>query len=133
MGLFKKILGSFGEKTAAKMLTDKGYKILMKNYKAVGCEIDLIARKDGTLVFIEVKTRSSDNYGTPEEAINHSKAQNITKAALAYMHENKISDVPVRCDVVSIIIDNRDKSEKLDIIENAIDMEGVIRQKRWVN
>jgi putative endonuclease len=69
MSLFRKILGQEGEDRAARHLAKQGYKILERNYRTPSGEIDLIALHQGTVVFVEVKTRTSDAYGAPELAV----------------------------------------------------------------
>ncbi|CAG5011619.1 hypothetical protein DYBT9275_04986 [Dyadobacter sp. CECT 9275] len=95
--------GTWGEDKASAFLTDHGFEIVEKNYRYKHAEIDLIAKKNKTLVFIEVKTRSGTGFGMPEEFVNYTKAKLIMKAA-----ENYIYSVDwhfdVRFDIVSILI-----------------------------
>ena len=72
---YKKLLGRAGEKLAVDFLKKKGFKILKTNYKTVVGEIDIIAQDREYIVFIEVKTRSSDNYGLPREAVDRKKQE----------------------------------------------------------
>lgn len=94
-------LGQKGEELAVKYLRGKGYKIIKQNYKTKIGEIDIIANDCGTLVFVEVKTRESIEYGMPFEAVNSYKRRKIANVALLYL--KKIKDVPpCRFDVVSL-------------------------------
>ncbi len=113
-------LGKKGEEFAAGFLIKKGYKIKERNYKSALGEIDIIAISGGTLVFIEVKTRSSIKFGLPFEAVTKRKQHQITKTALYYMSKNKISETAARFDIVSVIL----KGEKMEaeLIENAFDV-----------
>ena len=79
MFFFKsKNIGDMGEKKAVKFLKKKGYRILETNFKTKFGEIDIIAKKEGCICFVEVKTRSSDNFGEPREAVNFYKQQKIS-------------------------------------------------------
>ena len=99
---YKKFLGRAGEVKAAEFLKKKGYKILEKNYKTPLGEIDIIATDKEYIVFIEVKTRSGDEYGAPSEAVNLKKQQKYHKTALYYLQRNKKMDEPCRFDVIEI-------------------------------
>ena len=99
---YKKFLGRAGEIMAAEFLKKKGFKILEKNYKTPLGEIDVIADDDGTLVFVEVKTRSSDEYGQPSEAVNYKKQQKYKRVSLYYLQRAHKLDAPCRFDVIEI-------------------------------
>ena len=113
-------LGKKGEETAVGLLKDNGYKILLKNYKTKLGEIDIIASDKGTICFIEVKTRQSDRFGSPSEAISASKQRQISKAALVFLKERKLLDKKARFDVVSIMYSK--DSPRLDLIKNAFEL-----------
>lgn len=94
-------LGERGEGLAVKFLKRKGYKLIKQNYKTPIGEIDIIARDGETLVFVEVKTRESIEYGHPFEAVNWRKKRKIEKVALLYL--KRLKEIPsCRFDVVSI-------------------------------
>lgn len=79
-------VGNHGEDFAAKILEDSGYMILERNYRSrSGEEIDIIATKDGVLHFIEVKTRTADEFGYPADAVNENKQHKIRRAADCYL------------------------------------------------
>ncbi len=100
---YKKLLGRVGEKKAGEYLKKKGYQILKTNYKTYCGEIDLIAKdKEGNIVFIEVKTRSGDEFGAPSEAVNAKKREKYYKVASEYLQREKKLDSPCRFDVVEI-------------------------------
>lgn len=113
-------LGKKGEEFAADFLTQKGYKIKERNYKSALGEIDIIALSGVTIVFIEVKTRSSLKFGLPFEAVTKKKQHQISKTALYYMSSKKINESAARFDVVSVI----SKGEKMEaqLIENAFEV-----------
>lgn len=93
-------LGRLGEQMACEHLESRGYRILEKNFRTVEGEIDLIACKDGTTVFVEVKTRSGRAFGTPEESVTASKARTIRRVASAYLARRSPGEV--RFDVIGI-------------------------------
>ena len=100
---YKKLVGRVGEKKAGEYLKKKGYQILKTNYKTSCGEIDLIAKdKEDNIVFIEVKTRSGDEFGAPSEAVNAKKREKYYKVASEYLQREKKLDSPCRFDVVEI-------------------------------
>ena len=115
-------LGAIGEELAYHFLLAKGYKVLLRNYECPIGEIDLIAKERGQLVFIEVKTRSSDEMGAPAEAVTFHKRRQIGKCAQYYLKRYGIHDVPCRFDVLSIVL-LPNKEPVFDLIESAF-MEG---------
>lgn len=109
-----KIIGLKGEVEAKEYLQGAGYEILETNYKNKIGEIDIICKKDGVLVFVEVKRRESVKFGYPREAVNYRKQQKIRNVASGYLkYKNLYEKCPVRFDVVDLIGDN------LTHIENA--------------
>ena len=88
--------GRRGENIAAEYLVRQGFVLLERNYRRLGCEVDIIAMDGGTTVFIEVKARSSRTVGLGREAVTYAKQRNIIKAASAYLTENGLWDAPVR-------------------------------------
>lgn len=114
--------GSRGENIASDLLERKGYQIIKRNFRFGRGEIDIIAKKDGLLIFIEVKSRTNLEYGEPEYAVTKSKQKQIIKIARAYLYENNISDIQCRFDVIAILFDNYG-NHQINHIENAfIDM-----------
>lgn len=100
---YKKLLGKVGEKVSADFLKKEGYKIERINYKTHVGEIDIIAiDKDKTIVFVEVKTRSSDRFGEPGEAVDLKKQEKIGLVAKEYLQKTKKTDCPCRFDVIEI-------------------------------
>ena len=98
-------VGEEGEKLAAKYISNKGYNILAKNWRHRKAEVDIIATDKETLVIIEVKTRSSSNFGKPEDAVSQKKQNLLIEAANAYLEQNNL-DFEVRFDIVIIVQKN---------------------------
>jgi putative endonuclease len=120
VSLFKKLLGKAGEDRAAAFLTKKGYRVLERNYRTSHGEIDLIALHEGTIVFVEVKTRTSDAFGAPELAVTPHKQHRMVKTALGYIKYRKLHQVPCRFDVVAI---SDGKEQEVALIQNAFEMD----------
>lgn len=95
-------MGRVGEKRAVDFLKKKGFKILKTNYKTPVGEIDVIAQEKEVIVFIEVKTRSSDNYGAPSEAVDKRKQEKYYKTATYYLQREKKTESECRFDVIEI-------------------------------
>ena len=107
--------GRLGEEIALKYIISKGGTIVEKNYRTKMGEIDLIARMNGELVFIEVKSRSNINYGYPCEAVNYKKKRKIINVAKYYILDNYLEDISVRFDVIEIYLTDK----KINHIVNA--------------
>jgi putative endonuclease len=110
-------LGQRGEQIAARYLRRCGYLILTRNFRAVGAEVDLIALEDTTLVFVEVKTRLGIGAGTPEEAVDDHKQQQIRRAANVYAELRHAGGVATRFDVIAITGAGRNR--RLELIKDA--------------
>ena len=95
-------MGRAGEKKAVEFLKDKGYKIVTQNFKTHFGEIDIIAKDGETVIFVEVKTRSSDEYGAPSEAVNFKKREKYFLVATEYLRNNNLLDAMSRFDVIEI-------------------------------
>jgi len=102
--------GKRGEDIAKKYLQDKDYAIIEQNYRTKYSEIDLICRKNNELVFVEVRTKTNERFGSPEETINKDKINRLIRAANAYA-ARKLWQGPYRIDVVCIVL-NSDKTLK---------------------
>ena len=120
MSLLRKLLGRSGEDRAARHLAGLGYRVLERNYRTPQGEIDLIALDGGTVVFVEVKTRTSDAFGAPELAVDQRKQGRMIKAALGYLKHKRLHQMPCRFDVVAI---SGAGGEKVELIQNAFEME----------
>lgn len=100
--------GNLGEQMATDFLINKGYEILERNWRFSRAEIDIIARKAQILVFIEVKTRTSNAFGQPEEFLNQKQEKLITDAAAVYM-ERKGHEWEFRFDIIAITLDQAEQ------------------------
>jgi putative endonuclease len=112
-------IGRMGEDEAVRVLKKSGYRVLKRNYRCRYGEIDIIAEDKGAIVFIEVKTRGSDAFGTPGEGVDRRKQRHITLASIAYLTEQGLSDRGVRFDVVCI--DLLDKGFSTEIVRDAFE------------
>jgi len=97
----RRALGAEGELRAAAHLARRGYRIVARNVRAGGVEIDLVAARPGLVVFVEVKTRRSRAYGSAEEAVDHRKRERLVRGAAAWLHENRMRAGRVRFDVIA--------------------------------
>jgi len=119
-----KRLGDIGEKAAIEYLKKQGYRIIEINFKCKQGEIDIIAADNDTIVFVEVKTRSSDVYGQPSEAVNYYKQRKIVQVALVYLAQRKLFNWMSRFDIVEVITDHTDKIIDINLIKNAFEYNG---------
>jgi putative endonuclease len=116
----KKDLGKKGEEKALRFLKKKGYRIIEQNYVCNLGEMDIIAKEKDTLVFVEVKTRTSMVFGPPQLAVTPFKQRQLSKVALHFLKEKKLEDVKARFDVVAILLPP--EREKIELIRNAFDL-----------
>jgi putative endonuclease len=114
-----RVLGNKGEDLAARYLRKRGYRILKRNYKAPTGEIDIIAEDSGTVVFVEVKTRTDDQFGRPEEAVNYRKQRKIQSTALYYLSREK-GEKRARFDIVSVYM--KEKRKEVEHIKDAFEI-----------
>jgi putative endonuclease len=117
--------GEWGEAVAAGMLKEKGYKILGRRVR-VGTrdELDLVARDDEVLVFVEVKTRKSEIYGRPASSVNKQKRHTLSRAAVRYVKRLKNPNIYFRFDVVEVVgAMDSDAAPLIRHIENAFSLE----------
>jgi putative endonuclease len=116
----KKALGKKGEELALRYLKKNGYRIIERNYVCKMGEMDIIAKEKETLVFVEVKTRTSTSFGPPQLAVNFSKQRQMSKVALHFLKENHLEEVKARFDVVAILLGP--KGEEIELIKDAFDL-----------
>lgn len=98
-------LGRCGEDLAARRYERDGYRTLARNYRCSAGEIDLVLRRGSTIVFSEVKTRATDFFGDPSEAVTHVKQARLRRLAAMWLAENPCPGMEVRFDVVSVVSD----------------------------
>lgn len=109
-----KHVGKIGEELAGEFLKDKGYEIVEKNWGSKWGEIDIIAKKGEMFVFVEVKTKIGEGFGSPEEMINKSKLQQVQRMASVYM---RALDSQKRIDVVAVVLDSNLNSQRINHYE----------------
>ena len=109
-------IGKLGEEITVQYLTDKGYKILERNWYNIHKELDIIAKDGQDLVIVEVKTRQSDEYGEPDIAVTKRKQRLLIAAANAYIFKNRL-DNNTRFDIISIVLNGN--NPQIDHIEDA--------------
>jgi putative endonuclease len=110
------VLGKLGEDIATNFLEKNNFKILERNWRYKRAELDIIAMDNKTMIFVEVKTRSDDRMGRPEEAVDTRKRGLMIKAAIAYMHISR-HDWAIRFDIIGIVI--KDDVPYIDHIQDA--------------
>lgn len=110
------VQGKAGEEQAVKLLEQKGYRILHRNWRSGHKELDIVALQDNTLVICEVKTRKNTLYGNPEDAVTDKKIRRIVSAADAYIRHFKLN-LRVRFDIITVVTDPQE--EKAEHIEDA--------------
>jgi len=116
----RKTLGMRGEEIARDYLKKQKFRLMESNFRCRCGEIDIIARDSSTLVFIEVKTRRTATYGPPQLSITPFKQRQISKAALAYLAQNRLESVDARFDVIGILLS--DGPPVVEHIRNAFDL-----------
>jgi putative endonuclease len=120
MSLMRKRTGKEGEDLAADYLVDAGFKIVERNYRCVFGEIDIVAKEGETLVFVEVKSRRSGAYGSPQMAVSREKQKKISQVALHYLQENRLGHRPARFDVVAVKL--LPSGSRVELIRDAFDL-----------
>jgi len=108
-------IGELGEEMAVGYLSDKGYIILERNYRFDRAEVDIIAQDKDQIVIVEVKTRTSDFFGDPQEFVTRGKIKQLVKVADQYLTSKEI-DKEARFDIIAVLINKKEKS-----IEHFID------------
>ncbi len=112
-------VGKSGEDRAVRFLKKKGYRIIERNYRCIFGEIDLVATDQDEIVFVEVKSRRSKDFGNPEAAVDIKKQKKISRIAMNYLAEKELGDHNARFDVVAIHF--LPEGERVEIIKNAFD------------
>ncbi len=121
MSTYRQLLGRKGEEIAERFLIQKNYEIIQRNYRRYRGEIDLIAKDGGCLVFVEVKSVSSDRFGQPVSKVNQQKQKQLGKIAMAYYQEFDLFDQDSRFDIVTVIF--KGSKHIVNHIENAFWLE----------
>ena len=114
--------GRRGEKLASRFLRSHGYKILYRNFKDLrGGEIDIVCLDVYTLVFVEVKTRGTEEFGRPLEAVDRQKQLRVSKGGLAWLRLLDNPDITFRFDVVEVLLP-KEREPQLELIQNAFEL-----------
>jgi|SRR3989344_3100143 len=125
----KQKVGRIGEETAARFLVKKGFSILGRNYRRKWGEIDIIAKREGMIRFVEVKTVSRENLQefsretlgnsyAPEENVHPWKIERLNRAIQTYLADEKLDDAEWQLDVVTVFLDLKRKEARVELIEN---------------
>jgi len=117
----RRAVGRIGEDLAVRLLKQQGYRILQRNVRCRFGEIDVVAKEGRTLCFVEIKARRSTQMGWPEEGVNARKQWQLTRLASWYLKFHRLGEVPVRFDVVSILLGPGDAPERTRLIKGAFD------------
>lgn len=112
--------GILGEKLAKDYLKKRGYHILETNYRCPEAEVDIVARHRDYLVFIEVRTKKSLRFGSPEESITPTKKERLKTAAARYRQAHRNLPPSWRIDMVAVELDRSGKPSRIELIENAV-------------
>lgn len=103
----KRIIGDKGEDEAVKYLVGKGYEIVQRNYSCKFGEIDIVAKQNNTLIFVEVKTRKNNYFGEPQEFVDYRKLERMNMAMDCFLNNYKlVNEYNLRIDVIEITSDN---------------------------
>ena len=113
----KKAFGKWGEDIAERYLKKRGFLIIIRNFRAERGEIDIVAKENNCIVFVEVKTGNSDKFGPPEERISIAKRRQLYKIASAYIQENPNQEFDYRFDAV--IVDGTPQKHEIRYYKNA--------------
>ena len=120
----RKQLGAHGEDLAVEFLKRQGYRILQRNFKLKFGEIDIVAQESDTVCFVEVRTKTGNEMGTPFESVTPAKQRKLSKLALAYLkNQYKSIEVRARFDVVAVVSQDG-REEKVEVIKNAFEVWG---------
>ncbi len=116
----RKEVGDLGEKLARDFLQKRGYDVFETNYRCPEGEIDIVARDGDCLVFVEVRTKTSSEFGTPEESITKTKGRRLVAVATSYLQSH--TDLPPSCriDIVAVELDRKGRLSRIEQIENAV-------------
>lgn len=117
----RKSTGAWGERLAQDFLKKKGYHILETNYRCREGEIDIVAMHQNCLVFVEVRTKSNLEFGSPEESITAAKKGHMRRSAQHYLIQQNQSPDSWRIDLVAVEMDLNNKLRRIELIENAVE------------
>ena len=116
----RRTLGAMGERKAVDYLKKRGYRVRETNFRCREGEIDIVAQQKDCLVFVEVRTRTGSDFGTPEESVTAAKKQKLISSALAYLQTHRRLPALWRIDLVAIEVDPEGQVLRIDLIQNAV-------------
>ncbi|MDO8505476.1 MAG: YraN family protein [bacterium] len=116
----RKGVGAWGEEVAARYLENKGYKIVARHFTHRIGEIDIVTAKDSRIIFVEVKTRTNNRFGAPEESIGWSKQEKLRRTANVYMLQHKLYNTPHQIDSLAVMYDKMSKETTIRHLENVV-------------
>ena len=119
----RKTTGIIGERLAADFLTKQGYEIIETNFRCKEGEVDIIAEDEGCLVFVEVRTKTSRMYGTPEESVTARKKEHLRNTAARYLEIHPEFSAQWRIDFVAVEMTSAGKVLRLEVLKNAVEGE----------
>jgi putative endonuclease len=119
----KPLLGQLGEALAVEYLKLRGYMVIERNYRAPSGEIDIVADDHGVLVFVEVRTKTSEEFGRPLETIGALKRMHVSRAACEYLAERGVSRASVRFDAIGVLLREGEDPE-IELVQNAFSRGG---------
>ena len=114
-------LGKWGEDKAARFLKNKGYLVLETNYRCRWGEIDIVAVDEGQIVFVEVRTRNGNEFGTPEESITPTKRRRLVVTAEHYLGDHGQEGLDWRVDLIAIRLGSGQRLERVDHYRHAVE------------
>jgi putative endonuclease len=118
-GKERQFLGRQGEEEATAYLVKQGYKIIQRNFRCPWGEIDIIAQKGPVLVFIEVRSYKTNNFGLPQESIKRAKQKKVRQVASFYLKKAGQLEMPVRLDVLALKFNQKNEVTQLTHLKNA--------------
>ncbi len=114
-------VGKLGEEAARKFLKKRGYRIRERGFRCRHGEIDIIAQHKDCLVFVEVRTKSNLEFGSPEESLTEAKKKRLIASALTYVSTHQKLPSQWRIDFVAVELDEKGKTRRIELIENAVE------------
>lgn len=116
----RKALGEFGERWAREYIERNGYLIRETNFRCRKGEIDIVAENEGCLVFVEVRTKTGSEFGTPEESVTPAKQEKLVAVAMSYLQAHDDLPSEWRIDVVAIEVNSKGRVVRTELIRNAV-------------
>lgn len=115
----RKMVGRRGEEVASLYLVEKGFVIVERNWHTRQGELDLVAQKENQLIFVEVRTTSSNRFGYGFQSVDHRKQQKVRRLALQYLQQRRLFHMSIRFDVISVLLNEQLIPVRIDHIEGA--------------